>query len=103
MGLLGPDCNTLFKNLVDKTSSVLLLKNLNFEITIATLLFIELMFSQYQIQKPLIHHHHAIARIIAHQIKFLRIFEDKEKQLLAIQRILLLKYAQISILPVLIQ
>ncbi len=84
MGLLGPDCNTLFKNLVDKTSSVLLLKNLNFEITIATLLFIKLMFSQYQIQKPLIHHHHAIARIIAHQIKFLRIFEDKEKQLLAI-------------------
>ena len=103
MGHLGPGCNTLFKNLVDKTSLVPLLKNLNFEITIATLLFIKLMFSQYQIQKPLIHHHHAIARIIAHQIKFLRIFEDKEKQLLAIQRILLLKYARISILPVLIQ
>jgi hypothetical protein len=87
MDLLDFNCKNLLKNLLNMTLWVLLLKNLDSEILFVLQLIFELMFSQYQIQMPLIHHHHAATRITTHLIKFLHIFEDKEKQLRVIQRI----------------
>lgn len=96
------NCKNLFNNLTKKTFKVLLLKNLNFINSIVLQLFIELLISQYQIQMPLILHHHVVIQITTHQIMSHRIFKDKEKQLQAIQRTLLPLYAQISILQALI-
>jgi hypothetical protein len=97
-----PNCKNL-KNLINMTSKVLLLKSLDFKNSIILQLFIELLISLYRIQMPLIHHHHPAVQITTHQIEFHRIFEDKEKQLQAIQRIPQLIYALISILPELIR
>jgi hypothetical protein len=94
-----------FKILTTLSSMVLLKKtpNSNFIIIIivAQLIFV-LKFGLHQTQKPSIHHHHATIQNFTHRIRFHHIFMGKEKQLQAIQKILPLRHAQISIILVII-